>query len=70
MARFILLTVVAFVAITFVSLALKGILRRFIGGDVSPTAGRKGREQDKRILYKKDDVVVLQGDAKENTTST
>ncbi|MBD1210473.1 MAG: hypothetical protein H9535_18750 [Ignavibacteria bacterium] len=70
MARFILLTVVVFVAITFVSLALKGILRRFIGGVVSPVAGKKGREQDKRILYKKDDVVVLQGEAKENTTPT
>lgn len=70
MARFILLTVVAFVAITFVSLALKGILRRFIGGTISPAAGSKGNEQDKRILYKKDDIVVLQGDAKENTTST
>lgn len=70
MARFILLTVVAFVAITFVSVALKGILRRFIGGTVSPAAGKKEHEQDKRILYKKDNVVVLQGEAKEKTTPT
>ncbi len=68
MARFILLTIVAFVAITFLFVALKGILRRLSGASVHDSGDSKGKKQDKRILYEKKDVVVLQGEAKDSTT--
>jgi hypothetical protein len=68
MARFILLTIVAFVAITFLFVALKGILRRLSGVSVHASEDSKGKKQDKRILYEKEDVVVLQGEAKDSTT--
>lgn len=58
MARFILLTIIAFIALTFVFVALKGILRRFIG-----TAPEAPKTMNDKVLYKRDGVVVLQGDA-------
>lgn len=69
MTRFILLTIVAFVAITFLFVALKGILRRLLGVTVHASEDLKSKKHDKRILYEKENVVVLQGEAKDSTTS-
>ena len=59
MTRFILLAIILFVAITFFFIALKGVLRRIIGME-APQAPLQSKH---RVVYKKDNVVVLQGEA-------
>lgn len=67
MARFILLTVLAFIAITFVFVALKGILRRLSG--ITPPSSVPLSDK-RRVLYKNNDVLVLQGEAGDNQATT
>ena len=63
MTRLILLAIILFVAITFFFIALKGILRRIIGVRAAQVPQSKPR-----VLYKKDDVVVLQGEAQPDSS--
>lgn len=59
MARFILLGITAFIVITFVFVALKGILRRLSGA--ATTIPPKTKD---KIIYKHEGITVLQGEAK------
>ncbi len=69
MARFILITIIAFIALTFLMTFLKGLLRRAINAKVSEAAQNLASEQQssspasvQKELYRKNGVVVLQGE--------
>lgn len=67
MARFILITILAFIALTFLMTFLKGLLRRAINAKVSEVAQNLASEQSSsakggKELYRKNGVVVLQGE--------
>jgi hypothetical protein len=58
MARFILLTIIGFIVITFLSTALKGAVRRMMN---SSAPEQKPPDASPRVLYRKGDVTVLDG---------
>ncbi len=58
MARFILLAIVLFIALTFVFIMLKGVLRRFIGTAPPPT-----KSAQDHVLFNSNDVIVMQGES-------
>jgi hypothetical protein len=70
MTRFILLTIIIFIALTFLMTFLKGVLRRamsthihnsFNNQEQKTTRPAKSTAQEE--IYRKNGVVVLQGDA-------
>jgi hypothetical protein len=58
MARFIVLTILGFIVLTFLSTAIKGVLRRMIG---NRTPSAPETKSSPRIVYQKGDVTVMDG---------
>ncbi|MFN8359538.1 MAG: hypothetical protein U0264_06455 [Candidatus Kapaibacterium sp.] len=61
MARFIIIFLLVVVAIIATITYLLGALRRFFVGDVRATEKQRPKARQDKILYQKDDVVVLKG---------
>jgi hypothetical protein len=63
MARFILLTIIGFIVITFLSTALKGAVRRMMNSRApeQKPPEQKPPDASPRVLYRKGDVTVLDG---------
>ncbi|OGU14040.1 MAG: hypothetical protein A2X61_16345 [Ignavibacteria bacterium GWB2_35_12] len=69
MIRLLLLLLIIIGIIAIIYSVIKRIIKRFLGS-VHTNENKTKRENDKkksRIIYKRDDIVVMKGDAPENT---
>lgn len=64
MSRFIILSLLVVVGVIFVTTYVLGALRRFFVGNVSRPQSKQNSKPKEEVLYEKDNVQVLKGEAK------
>lgn len=63
MTKFLIIVGVLFLIVLFIINMIKKSIRSFVEGFSAPSAKKRKNDRHEEVLYKKDDVVVLKGDA-------